>query len=64
MAITTYKTAAQYSAVEKKLKASLGLPTNFYQDVSAVLMLKALGNIVGKNRPFQKNVEDGFGGRV
>jgi len=58
MAITTYKTATQYSAIESKLKTSLGLPANFYQDVSAVLMLKALGNIVGKNRPFQKNVED------
>ncbi len=58
MAIKSYKNAAQYSAVEKKLKASLKLSDTYLKDVSAVLMLKALGNIVGKNRPFQKNVED------
>jgi len=58
MAIKSYTTAAQYSAVESKLKASLSLSDTYLHDVSAVLMLKALGNIVGKNRPFQKNVED------
>jgi hypothetical protein len=58
MAIKSYKNAAQYSAVEKKLKVSLNLTDPYLKDVSAVLMLKALKNIVGKNRPFQKNVED------
>jgi|GEM_PF-4846038 5-methylcytosine-specific restriction protein B len=58
MAIKSYKNAAQFSAVERKLKASLKLTDPYLKEVSAVLMLKALKNIVGKNRPFQKNVED------
>jgi 5-methylcytosine-specific restriction protein B len=58
MAITSYTTAAEYSALERKLKSSLSLSDTYLQDVSAVLMLKALRNIVGANRPFQKNIED------
>lgn len=58
MAINTYNNSVQYSAVESKIKVSLGLTEQYMQSISAVLMLKALKNIVGKNRPFQKNVED------
>lgn len=58
MAINSYTNSAQYSAVETKIKDSLGLTEQYMQSISAILMLKALKNIVGKNRPFQKNVED------
>ena len=58
MAIKSYNSEANFQSVGRKIKTSLNLPDGYLENVSSVLMLKALGNIVRGNRPFQKNVED------
>ncbi len=57
MALKTYKTSSDWNRIRDEIQSSIQNKIDF-DSVSAILMIKILGNVQSKNRAIQKNIDD------
>lgn len=58
MAIQKITTQVEFDILKAQLITSLAQPPSYFNDVSFVLMLVCIGNVIDGSRAFQKNSED------
>lgn len=58
MAIINYEEPSDFNKIKAELKNSLSIEEAYFDDVSSVLMIVAIGNVIKQNRQIQKNIKD------
>ncbi|MFK7979362.1 MAG: McrB family protein [Saprospiraceae bacterium] len=58
MAIINYEEPFEFKKIKDELILSLSLGEEYFEDVSSILMIIAIGNVVKSDRQIQKNIND------
>lgn len=58
MAITNYEEPSEFKKIKDELILSLNIDEEYFEDVSSILMIIAIGNVVKSDRQIQKNIND------
>jgi len=58
MAIINYEEPSDFKRVKEDIKSSLSIEEAYFDDVSSILMIVAIGNVIKQNRQIQKNISD------
>ena len=58
MALKIYTEPSDWKRIKNEVQSSIGHYSLDFENISAILMLKAVNNVIASSRPFQKNVND------
>lgn len=58
MAIINYEKPSEFKKIKEELIFSLDIGPEYFEDVSSILMIAAIGNVIKRDRQIQKNIDD------